>query len=152
MDSFSHLMVVVLFAIVGAIVGALLMWVRNRLALGDAVSAATRRSLQRSRSTIKGQIAEQMVPMLKGFPYHPAEARFLGDPVDYVVFNGYTGVKDDSRDDELLEIVIVDVKQGTSRLSASQRAIARAIAAGRVRFEVLRVDDDGRVKRQLARV
>ena len=104
---------------------------------------ARRDSVQRSRSTLKGQIAEQMAPLLPGFRYLPADARFLGDPVDYVVFSGYTEVRDDRREDTALDIVLLEVKQGTSSLSPFQRAIAKAVEEGRVRFEVLRISGDG---------
>jgi predicted Holliday junction resolvase-like endonuclease len=108
-----------------------------------ALEEARRQSVQRSRSTLKGQIAEQMAPLLPGFAYAPADARFMGDPIDYVVFNGYTGVRDDRAGPDDLEIVLLEVKQGSSSLSASQRAVARAVREGRVRFELLRIGDDG---------
>jgi predicted Holliday junction resolvase-like endonuclease len=107
---------------------------------------ARRESLQKSRSSLKGQIAEQMAPLLPGFLYLPADARFLGDPVDYVVFSGYTDVRDSSGpDSSALDIVLLEVKQGTSSLSPYQRAIARSVEEGRVRFEVLRIAEDGRL-------
>jgi predicted Holliday junction resolvase-like endonuclease len=104
---------------------------------------ARRESVDRSRSTLKGQIAEQLAPLLPGFRYLPADARFLGDPIDYVVFSGYTGVRDSRASPESLEVVLLEVKQGGSALSGFQRAIARSVEEGRVRFEVLRISDDG---------
>jgi hypothetical protein len=56
------------------------------------------------------------------------------------VFNGYTDLKDNSGSADDLELVIVDIKTGKASLSATQQAIARAIRAGRVRFEVIRPD------------
>jgi predicted Holliday junction resolvase-like endonuclease len=107
------------------------------------LSEARRDSVQRSRSTLKGQIAEQMAPLLPGFRYLPADARFLGDPVDYVVFSGYSDVRDNRRDASGLDIVLLEVKQGASSLSPFQRAIATSVEEGRVRFEVLRISADG---------
>jgi len=104
---------------------------------------ARRDSVQKSRSTLKGQIAEQMAPLLPGFPYLPADARFLGDPIDYVVFGGYTDLRDNGSDASVLDIVLLEVKQGASSLSPFQRAIARSVQEGRVRFEILRISDDG---------
>src|SRR5882672_1488864 len=63
---------------------------RMRLLHERELKEATRRSVDQSRSTLKGQMAEQMAPFLAGFEYLPADARFLGDPVDYVVFQGRT--------------------------------------------------------------
>jgi predicted Holliday junction resolvase-like endonuclease len=107
------------------------------------LSDARKDSVERSRSSLKGQIAEQMAPLLRGFRYAPADARFLGDPIDYVVFNGYSDVRDNRGPDAGLEIVLLEVKQGGSSLSPFQRAIARSVEAGRVRFEILRVGHDG---------
>ena len=113
-----------------------------------AVDAARKSSVAQSRRTLKGQMAEQMVPLLHGFPFLPADARFLGDPIDYVVFRGCSDVRDGAAAGEALEIVLVDIKQGQSALSPVQRAIARAVDAGRVRFQVIRVDDAGGVEVQ----
>lgn len=110
-----------------------------------SVAEARRESVERSRSTLKGKMAEQLAPLLPGFAYLPADARFLGDPVDYVVFNGYTAIRDEAAAGEGLEVVLLEVKQGTSALSTFQRAVARSVEEGRVRFEVCRVSDDGTV-------
>jgi predicted Holliday junction resolvase-like endonuclease len=131
--------------IIGALIGGVIMWVRHRLLLHSAITFASRKSVAQSRSTLKGQIAEQMAPLLPGFPYQPADARFIGDPVDYVVFNGYTRVKDGAADSESIELIILDIKHGQAKLSSRQRAIARAIEAGRVRFELVRITADGEV-------
>jgi predicted Holliday junction resolvase-like endonuclease len=47
-----------------------------------------------------------------------------------------------------IEIVLMDVKAGRSPLSKWQKAIAQAVRAGRMRFEVARVDDEGRLDRK----
>ena len=107
--------------------------------------SARRESVEKARSSLKGQIAEQMAPLLPGFSYRPADARFLGDPIDYLVFSGYTAVRDQGADPREMEIVLLEVKQGTSALTPFQRGIARSVEEGRVRFEVCRVMEDGSV-------
>jgi predicted Holliday junction resolvase-like endonuclease len=104
----------------------------------QALKEAKNRSLDGSRAVIKGKIAEQLAPVLPNFKYLPSDARFIGDPVDYIVFNGYTNVKDNGGNENNLEVVILDVKTGQAHLSQLQQAIAKAINAGRVRFEVVR--------------
>src|SRR5438045_8281226 len=130
MDSIPPPLLLALGLTAGTLVGALVMWVRDRLALYRAIRDASARSVNQSRSTLKGQIAEQMAPLLPGFPYSAADARFLGDPIDYVVFKGRSDFADLEEEDGL-EIILVEVKQGQSRLSPVQRAIANAIEAGR---------------------
>jgi predicted Holliday junction resolvase-like endonuclease len=139
--------------LVGLAVGAALTWIRLKLRHGREIRLARRQSVDQSRATLKGQIAEQLAPLLIGFPYAPADARFLGDPIDYVVFHNYTAMRDGqatgapaTTDEQEIEIVLIDIKRGrTAKLTPGQRAIAAAVRAGRVRFETIRIDDDCQV-------
>lgn len=117
----------------------------------QALVDARRESVQKSRSSLKGQIAEQLAPLLPGFRYRPADARFLGDPVDYVVFSGYSEVRDERADGSALDVVLLEVKQGSSALSPYQKAIARSVEEGRVRFELLRIAEDGTLSSEVWR-
>lgn len=104
------------------------------------IKEAKNRSIDGSRAVIKGKIAEQLAPVLPNFKYLPSDARFIGDPVDYIVFNGYTDLKDNGGSESNLEVIILDIKTGNASLSQFQQAIFKAIAAGKVRFEVIRPD------------
>ena len=131
-----------------AVLIILLLWRRYENLLHEhdgLVRGARKDSVDRSRSTLKGQIAEQMAPLLPGFPYMPADARFLGDPIDYIVFTGYTETQSAAPAGDDLEVVLLEIKHGQAKLSPIQRAIAKAVEEGRVRFEVSRVADDGSV-------
>jgi predicted Holliday junction resolvase-like endonuclease len=114
-----------------------------RLDFQRQIKEATKRSVEQSRSTLKGQIAEQMAPVLPGFSYLPADARFLGDPIDYVVFNGRTSLANNGTGEQEIEIVLLEVKYGQSKLTPVQRTIAKAVEEGRVRFEVAQIGEDG---------
>ncbi len=54
-----------------------------KLEFGDKIRKET---LDRSRGVIKGKIGEQLAPLLPMFEYNPSDARFIGSPVDYIVF------------------------------------------------------------------
>lgn len=110
------------------------------------VIEARRSTVNQSRAVLKGKMAEQVAPMLPGFPYWPADARFLGDPIDYVIFDGYSACKDNHTDGRDMEVVILDIKHGRSNLTREQRRVADAVAEGRVRFEVVRILADGTVR------
>ena len=151
----AYLALIALAALL-ALLGVILVWRAERRRTSARIEQllaereqdlqhARRDSVERSRSSLKGQIAEQMAPLLPGFPYEPADARFLGDPIDYVVFHGYTGLRDQGSEGDPVEIVLLEVKQGKSALSPTQRMIARSVEEGRVRFEVCRILDDGNV-------
>ena len=117
----------------------------------EEVAYARRSSANQSRAVLKGKMAEQVAPLLPGFDYWPADARFLGDPIDYVVFDGYSACKDHRSDGRDLEVVILDIKRGKSVLTREQRRIADAVTAGRVRFEVVRVFGDGTIRTRVWR-
>lgn len=106
----------------------------------EALEEARRKSVNTSRAVLKGKMAEQFAPLFPQFNYLPANARFLGDPIDYVVFNGYSEFRDGEISADEIEVVLIDIKSGRARLSKGQQAIANAIRAGRVRFETIRID------------
>ena len=108
----------------------------------QALAQAQKRSVNTSRAVLKGKMAEQLAPIMPQFEYLPSDAKFLGDPVDYVVFDGYTDLRDGEGRAEDIEIVHIDIKSGGARLTKGQVAIAQAIQAGRVRFETVRIDFD----------
>lgn len=107
---------------------------------------ARRQSVEQSRHTLKGQIGEQLVPLLPGFEFLPSDARFIGHPIDYIVFHGYTNLHDGNGRTEDLEIVILDIKRNSASLTKEQKAILEAVRAGRVSFQVVRMDDKGKVR------
>lgn len=123
----------VLIALVAALLVREVWW---RLRLRRVLREQAKEQLERSRSVLKGQIGEQLAPLLPGFPFHPGDVRFLGGVVDLVVFSGYHAGRID-------EIVLVDVKSGNARLTPLQRQVAQAVAEGRVRFATIRLDETG---------
>ena len=138
--------------IIGAFIGGIVYFIMQKKIFElksqhkNEIEIARKQSVDQSRNTLKGKMAEQMAPLLPGFEFLPADARFLGDPVDYVVFHGYTENRDNGADPDIIEVVILDIKQGGAILSKSQRAIAKAIEDGRVRFDVVRIFDNGEIK------
>lgn len=106
----------------------------------QALLVAQKRSVNTSRAVLKGKMAEQFAPILPEFQYLPSDAKFLGDPVDYVVFDGYTDFRDGDGTAEDIEVILLDIKSGGARLSKGQQAIAQAVREGRIRFETLRID------------
>jgi predicted Holliday junction resolvase-like endonuclease len=133
----ESLAVALLIAAVFALLWLALAFARYRFTYrydADDLAAARRDAARRSRGVLGGKAAEQLAPLVPQFSdrFDPSEARFLGAPVDYVVFDGLgTG--------DLREIVLVEVKTGRSQLNGNEREVGLAVAEGRVRFEVLRL-------------
>ena len=106
----------------------------------EAAGAIRKDSVNRSRFTLKGKIAEQMAPVLPDFGFNPADARFIGSPVDYIIFDGLTCVADDNGDD--IQIVFMDVKKGNGALTRTQRLIKQAVEKRSVSWKTMRIPDD----------
>ncbi len=92
-------------------------------------------SVRRSRSTLSGQFLEKLAPHFPDFPYEPTDLRFLGTPVDYVVFAGLSA-------GEVDEIVFLEVKSGGSGLTSKERRVRDAVEAGAVRWDIYHVPDE----------
>ncbi len=97
-------------------------------------------SVNRSRSTLKGKIAEQMAPVLPEFAFNPADARFIGSPVDYIIFDGLTEVADEQKTS--IRIVFMDVKKGAGKLTRVQRIIKKAVEDREVAWQTLHLADE----------
>ena len=106
----------------------------------ENAGAIRKDSVNRSRSTLKGKIAEQMAPVLPDFGFSPADARFIGSPVDYVIFDGLTRVADDKEDE--ISIVFMDVKKGCGALTRTQRLIKRAVEKKSIAWKTMRIPDE----------
>jgi predicted Holliday junction resolvase-like endonuclease len=89
--------------------------------------AARDDAVKRSRAVLTGQIGEQLAPFFPGFPCDPADARFLGKPVDFIAFSGASA-------GAIKEVLFVEVKTGDARLSGPERALKEAVQTGRVRW------------------
>ena len=107
----------------------------------EAAGEIRKDSVNRSRSTLKGKIAEQMAPVLPDFCFTPADARFIGSPVDYIIFDGLTRVADDKENE--IRIVFMDVKKGNqAALTRTQRLIKQAVEKKSVAWRTMRIPDD----------
>jgi predicted Holliday junction resolvase-like endonuclease len=122
---------------------------RNRIALvtkefektwAEQEASVRRDAADRSRYVLKGKIAEHMVPLLQDiFKYDPSDARFIGAPIDYLIFDGYSAVKDTNSDNPIT-IIMADIKTGTAVLNKTERKIKEAVEAGRIRWETIQLD------------
>ena len=97
-------------------------------------------AIAKSRAVLGGQFSEQLAPYLPDFPFSPTEVRFLGKPIDFVVFKGM----DEKRIDE---VVFVEVKSGKAKINAHEKNLKNAIEKKRVRWEEYRIPEDVTRKR-----
>ena len=84
-------------------------------------------AIDKSQSVTMGKMTEHMVPYLPGFGFNPTDARFIGSPIDLVVFDGLSN-------GDVKKIVFVEIKTGVSTLSTRERDVRNAINAGKIEW------------------
>lgn len=92
-------------------------------------------AILKSRSVIGGQFSEQLAPYLPDFRYLPTECRFMGKPIDFIVFKGMDEKKID-------EIVFVEVKSGNSKLTEHEKNLKETIEKKRVKWVEYRIPEE----------
>ena len=98
---------------------------------------ARKSAITQSRAVLGGKFTEQMAPYLPDFKYDPTEARFIGSPIDLIIFPGLA--QGDPR-----EIVIMEIKSGkTTQLTPQERKIRQLIEDGMVRWEEIHQPMEG---------
>jgi predicted Holliday junction resolvase-like endonuclease len=122
---------VIVFMVIGYFVGK---FVEKKRWEGE-VDSIRQDAVKRSRSVLTGTFSEQLAPYLPGFRYSPTEIRFIGKPVDFIVFEGMDGK-------EISKITFVEVKSGKANLSSVERSLRDAIQAGKVGWEIYRPPQD----------
>jgi len=97
-------------------------------------SAAIRENaVQRSLAVTAGKVHEQLVPYLPDFGFNPKDARFLGSPVDLVVFDGLAA-------GQVRRVVFLEVKTGGAALTTRERQVRDVIDAREVVWAELRLN------------
>jgi len=114
--------------VIGLLVAAVyVLWWKARY-----TRALRRDAVARSEAVTTGRISEQLLPFLPDFPFNPRDARFLGSPVDLVVFDGLA-------EERVRRVVLVEVKTGTAGLTGRERLVRDAVRDGRVEWMELRL-------------
>jgi predicted Holliday junction resolvase-like endonuclease len=116
----------------GILIGALAVWVYVLLWKVGYTQRVREDAVQRSLVVTAGKVHEQLIPYLPAFPYNPKDARFLGSPVDLVVFDGLA-------EGRVRRIVFVEVKTGGAGLTGRERMVREAVREGEVEWVELRV-------------
>ncbi len=100
-----------------------------------ALPGLKKEAIMKSRSVIGGQFSEQLAPFLPNFKYLPTECKFIGKPIDLLVFRGMDEKKID-------EVVFIEVKSGNAKLSSQEKNLKEAIEKGKVKWEEYRIPEE----------
>jgi len=82
-------------------------------------------AVKKSREVLTGKFSEQLAPYMPDYPFSPTETKFLGKPIDLIVFRGL-----DNKEPQ--EVVFVEVKSGKSKLSSVERKLKDIIKEKKV--------------------
>jgi predicted Holliday junction resolvase-like endonuclease len=103
----------------------------------EETEAIRQSAISQSRAVLGGKFTEQMVPFFPDFRYDPTEVRFIGSPIDMIVFPGLAKGEPE-------EIVILEVKTGKSAgLTAPQKKIRQLVENGMVRWDEIHRPEEG---------
>ncbi|MEM3370502.1 MAG: Holliday junction resolvase-like protein [Candidatus Woesearchaeota archaeon] len=125
------------------LVGALLIWVgyilgrrvEDYLWKKEKLKPVVQERINASRAVLGGQFSEQLAPYLPEFQYSPTECRFIGKPVDFIVFRGMDS-------GEIEEVIFLEIKSGkTASLNHRELSLKRAVQDKKVRWEIYRVPE-----------
>ena len=116
----------------GIAIGFLVAWVYFLIWRLRYTSIIRADAVLRSQAVTMGKVHEQLIPYLPDFPYTPKDVRFLGSPIDLVVFEGLA-------EGRVERIVFVEVKTGGAGLTSRERCVRDVVQAREVEWAELRV-------------
>ncbi|NMB66887.1 hypothetical protein GYA25_02410 [Candidatus Woesearchaeota archaeon] len=99
----------------------------------DSEKIIKTKSVSSSRRSLVGKFIERFIPFLKKIPYEPSDMHFLGQPIDYIVFQGL-------HQDNVERVIFVEVKTGNSKLTKREKSLKEAIEKKKVSWKEIDVD------------
>src|SRR6266705_161474 len=121
--------------LVGIVIGIVMAWLYFVVWRLRYSAAIRENAVQRSLAVTAGKVHEQLVPYLPEFGFNPKDARFLGSPVDLIVFDGLAA-------GDVRRVVFLEVKTGGAALSTRERQVRDVIEAREVAWAELRLTRD----------
>lgn len=124
--------ILIILILVAFFIGRLIGKLSSEKTFKERILDARKDATNRSRSIMQGQISEQLAPFLPGFPYEAADSRFIGKPVDFLVFKGLSNK-------QIEEVIFVEVKTANSKLSKNEKDLKEAIQNKKVKWFEFRI-------------
>lgn len=84
-------------------------------------------AIARSSRILSGKALEKLIPFLEKFPFNAHDLRWLGDPIDFIIFDGNSA-------NDPKQIVFCEVKSGKSSLSKTQNKIKDLVENKKVKW------------------
>ena len=96
--------------------------------LKKSMKRATTGAQTTTKSVNFGKLLEKFLLTMKDFKWELSDCRFLGDPIDFVIFQGLSAGKIES-------VRFMEVKSGNARLNDHQKNIKEAIENNKIKYE-----------------
>lgn len=122
----------VLYIILGVGIGLLIGYLFAKISFHQSVRAIRKQSVKQSKATTLGYVHEKIAPLLPDFPYSYKDLMFIGKGIDYLVFDGLS-------EGDVQQVVLLEIKTGTSRLNRNERMIRDTVRDGNISYQVLRM-------------
>jgi len=119
--------------LLGIVIGLFVAWLYFLIWKLRYTRAIRENAVQRSLAVTAGKVHEQLVPYLPEFGFNPKDARFLGSPVDLVIFDGLAA-------GQVRRVVFLEVKTGGAALTTRERQVRDVIDAREVVWAELRLN------------
>lgn len=103
-----------------------------KIKLEEIKEKIKREAIERSSRILTGKTVEKLVPIVKEFKHNPQDVRWIGDPVDFIVFDGISEGK-------VKQITFVEVKTGKSELTPREKTIKDIILKKKIKWEEFRL-------------
>src|SRR3989344_3000697 len=132
---FLTISAIIIFLLIGIAIGHIIGVARRNKYWEAQIEKERKDAIAKSRAVLGGLFSEQLAPYLPDFPYSPSEVRFIGKPIDFLVFKGA-----DSKNID--EVVFVEVKSGKAKINNHEKNLKETIEKKRVRWEEYRIPED----------
>lgn len=135
-----NLFSIILIAFVGVVIGVVMGYLLARRKIKEEKEETAKEAVKDSRGITRGNIVEELAPLIPEFPGKFSEVRHIGKPIDFLVFTGM----DESN---ITEIGFIDVKTGKSPLTKNERSVKEIIIdaqkkGAKVRWETYKPDKE----------
>lgn len=117
--------------VLGIVIGIVVAWLGFVIWKLRYTAAIREDAVRRSLAVTAGKVHEQLVPYLPDFGFNPKDVRFLGSPVDLVVFDGLSA-------GAVQRVVFLEVKTGSAPLTEREKQVRNVIEARQVVWVELR--------------
>jgi predicted Holliday junction resolvase-like endonuclease len=132
MQTIIIILISILIIFLGSIAIYLILNYKFQKKLDKILKSEREDAIKRSRAVLTGQFSENISPYMPGFPYSPTECKFLGKPIDFIVFKG-------ADENDIKEVIFLEIKSGNSKLNKQEKNLKETILSKKIKWDEYKV-------------